>query len=74
LRIGFGIKRASKGEISLPEFLAFQPALSGREPIPLGPFRAYQFFQINHKNSIAGLASPVNVCVREVALAIMACF
>jgi len=67
LRIGFGIKRASKREISLPEFLAFQPALNGREPIPFSPFRTYQFFQINHKelNSRSGISRKRRDSVRR---------
>src|SRR5580658_1712342 len=48
LRIGFGIKRASEGEIGLPELLAFQPALRRRKPKPFGPFLSNQFFRLNH--------------------------
>ncbi|PYJ84425.1 MAG: hypothetical protein DME22_12905 [Verrucomicrobia bacterium] len=48
LRIGFGIKRASEGEIGLPEFLAFQPTFNGREPIPFSPLFSNQFFRLNH--------------------------
>jgi len=36
----------------LPEFLAFQPALHGREPIPLGPFVANQLLRLNHGKQI----------------------
>jgi hypothetical protein len=52
LRIGFGIKRASKCEIGLPEFFALQPALNGREPIPLGPLATNQFFRLNHAGKL----------------------
>ncbi|PYJ99026.1 MAG: hypothetical protein DME21_11345 [Verrucomicrobia bacterium] len=48
LRIGFGIKGASEGEIGLPQFLAFQPAFNGREPIPFSPLFSNQFFRLNH--------------------------
>lgn len=48
LRIGFGIKGASKSNIGLPQFFAFQPALSGRELIPLGPLLANQLFWLNY--------------------------
>jgi hypothetical protein len=48
LSIGFGIKRASEGEIGLPEFFAFLPALHRREPIPLGPLISDQLFGLNH--------------------------
>jgi hypothetical protein len=39
----------------LPEFLAFQPALHGREPVPLGPFAANQLFRLNHGKIITEL-------------------
>ena len=52
LRIGFGIKGASEREVGLPELLAFQPALHGREPIPLGPFVANQLLRLNHGKQI----------------------
>ena len=61
LRIGFGIKRAPEREIGLPELLAFQPALNGREPIPLGPFAANQFFRLNHGKAITGSHLGVNL-------------
>jgi hypothetical protein len=39
----------------LPEFLAFQPALHGREPVPLGPFVGNQLFRLNHGKIITEL-------------------
>jgi hypothetical protein len=48
LRIGFGIKRASKGEIGMLEFFALQPALNRCEPVPFGPLTTNQFFRLNH--------------------------
>ena len=60
LRIGFGIKCASEGEIGLPEPLAFQPALNGGEPVPLGPFGFNQLFRLNHSQRIADLRWVVN--------------
>src|SRR5665213_114003 len=61
LRIGFGIKRASQREVGLPEFLAFQPALDGREPIPFGPFACNQLFRLNHAKWITDLSFRVNL-------------
>jgi hypothetical protein len=43
LRIGLRIKRATEGEVSVPELLGFAPASQRREPIPFSPFLAYEF-------------------------------
>jgi len=51
LRIGFGIKRTSQREVGLPELLALQPALCGREATPLGPFVAHQVFRLDSKKT-----------------------
>ena len=48
LRIGFGIKGASKCKVSLPETRSLCPALSRSQPIPLGPLLAHQFFCADH--------------------------
>src|SRR5438552_11976899 len=60
LRIGFRIKRSSQRQIGLPEFLAFQPALDGCEPVPFGPLGFNQLFRLNHRELIADL----NPCVK----------
>ncbi|MSU60922.1 MAG: hypothetical protein EXS31_00775 [Pedosphaera sp.] len=44
----------------MPELLAFQPALDGREPIPLGPLAFYQLFRLNHVKRITDLSLDVN--------------
>src|SRR5437867_910616 len=64
LSIGFGIKRASQGEIGLPELLALQPALDRRERIPLGPFLTDQVFRLDH----AKLITAARLCVNLGAL------
>gem|GEM_PF-4115866 len=43
LRIGFGVKGASKCKVSLPETRGLCPALSRSQPIPLGPLLARAF-------------------------------
>jgi hypothetical protein len=60
LRIGFGIKGAAEGEVSLPELFALLPALKRGEPIPFGPFISDEFFWLDHAQAIAALSLPVN--------------
>ena len=44
LRIGFGIKRASEGEVGRPQLCALGEALSRGQAVPVGPFRSGQRF------------------------------
>lgn len=53
LRIGFGIKGASKCKIGLPETRGLRPALGRGEPVPLGPFLTHQLLRANHIQMVA---------------------
>jgi hypothetical protein len=53
LRIGFGIKRPSHREVGDPEALALEPALRGRQAVPVRPFSADEILGIQHGVTVA---------------------
>ena len=68
LRIGFGIKGASKCKVNLPEARGLCPALSRSQPIPLGPLLAHQFFGADHGELLGSCGSANAVRIGAVDL------
>jgi hypothetical protein len=69
LRIGFGVKRASHGQIKRPQRRACPAPLSGGHAIPLQPLAAFRHIRYVHAKSI--LPSPRSVHAPETVILIM---